>query len=339
MMALHEPITTVNNEEENQLVDVECSCDFLWSMAHAFCYVRLSEKVAENEYDLIDLYAARARRIAATYARFYLETEEGGEPSKKGRYYWMALGAFASKTVACLLDSFQVKSSYFVGEITYEGMQEIANGLARGNFWLFVDIAAWHWFYSNHTDDFRQGMVCELKRSATDLEPAMKQATYAMPWAERSLPKIKHFKPSDAIIKGFDLIIKAESAGPLKLGNTQLEGLLAIAEHEQGAVLQPLIYNDPAFNRWTKMERIWIVKLIAPTYQIVFNHACDTEDESVKSVAPDDLIVENYKSRMSWIRQAALLFHDLMQTQTDYMEGELNSIASWVDEADATWVY
>ena len=46
-------------------------------------------------------YAFVTRLLAAIYARFYLEQEEGGDPAKKGRFYWMALGTFASKTVAC----------------------------------------------------------------------------------------------------------------------------------------------------------------------------------------------------------------------------------------------
>ena len=29
--------------------------------------------------------------------------------AKLARYYWMALGAFASKTVACAIDSLQIK--------------------------------------------------------------------------------------------------------------------------------------------------------------------------------------------------------------------------------------
>jgi hypothetical protein len=52
--------------------------------------------------------AVRARRLAAIYARFYPELEDGGKPQWKGRFYWMALGAFASKTVACSLEMVRV---------------------------------------------------------------------------------------------------------------------------------------------------------------------------------------------------------------------------------------
>ena len=52
------------------------------------------------------------------------------------------------------------------------------------------------------------------------------------------------------------------------------------------------------------------------------------------SVAPDDTVLENFKSRMRWIEQAAQLFHKLMQRQSPHMESQLKTMASWVDHAD-----
>ena len=34
-----------------------------------------------------------------------------------------------------------------------------------------------------------------------------------------------------------------------------MDNLLAIADHEQGIILQPLIYEDPDFVRWLKVQR------------------------------------------------------------------------------------
>ena len=116
-MTIKQPVSATN-DTPGKVEKVVCDCDLLWSMAHQFTYLRLSDKIAENEYSLINLFSARAKRIAATYARFYLETEDGGDPDKVGRYYWMALGAFASKTVACLLDAWQLESMYLVGAKT-----------------------------------------------------------------------------------------------------------------------------------------------------------------------------------------------------------------------------
>jgi len=127
-MTTEEPINTVNDIPDKTHV-ITVGCGLLWSQAQQFAYLRLSDKTGDNEYEFIGLYAARARRIAATYARYYLETEDGGDTDKLGRYYWAALAAFASKTVSCILDSWQVQqvqSSYCYwhcesGYYQYEG--------------------------------------------------------------------------------------------------------------------------------------------------------------------------------------------------------------------------
>ncbi|WP_292951464.1 MULTISPECIES: hypothetical protein [unclassified Neptuniibacter] len=305
-MALDEPIRAVNDTPD-KVVDIVCDCDFLWSMAHVFCYKRLSEEVNDNEYNFLDLYSARAKRIAATYARFYLETEENGEPAKRGRYYWMALGAFASKTVACLLDDPRVQTSYFVGYVggeEYLDHEDVANGLTKGNVWLFLDIAASHWFYNTYPDEFRQGMYCETKRNADTLEKPIKEVTNQIPWAQEVLPKINNFQPSAKIMQGFTHIQNIEgllegSAKKEKIQSEQWESLLKIAEHEQYAILQKVIYNDPEFSYWAEFERHPLVpSFMSPTYQLVFNHQCTIDDSELKSVAPDDLIVEDYRNRM-----------------------------------------
>jgi hypothetical protein len=54
----------------------------------------------------------------------------------------------------------------------------------------------------------------------------------------------------------------------------------------------------------------------------------------LKSVAPEDTKLENLKSRMDWITQAADLFHQLMREKRSYMEGELATMAGWVSMAD-----
>lgn len=105
------------NEKLGSYVEVIADCQTRWGAAHQFAYMRLGENLDKQTltFDLLDCYYTRARRIAATYARFYLETEDGCDQAKKGRFYWMALGAFASKTVSCLLGSWQIKRTFDTG--------------------------------------------------------------------------------------------------------------------------------------------------------------------------------------------------------------------------------
>lgn len=331
-MAIKQPVTS-KNDKTSKVEKVICDCGLLWSLAHQFTYLRLSDKTGENEYKLIDLFEARAKRIAATYARFYLETEEGGDADKVGRYYWMALGAFASKTVACLLDTIRLN-------VMYVGSKTIPRGLGQGNLWLYTDIAASHWLYNNHPENFQKGMMCGQNRDVNNLEDSVKTITYDLPWASKSIGKINNFKPSKHIIKGFKLVKKVEDEWNLKARSKhQLAQLIAIAEHEQGAILQPLIYENPDFAWWAEKQRsIWI-KWMSPTYQLTFTHACEIDDPELKSVAPDDLIVEDLQSRMFWITKAAKKFHGLMLTRNNYMTQELKTMAGWVNSPDADLVY
>lgn len=110
--------------------------------------------------------------------------------------------------------------------------------------------------------------------------------------------------------------------------------LLAIAEHEQKIVLQPLIYEDEGFAWWLRQQRKAWVKWASPTLQLVFAAACDTDDPELKSVAPDDMVLEDFKSRFFWIEKAANKYHGLMQKRQLDMEAELQIIASWIDIND-----
>ena len=72
-----------------------------------------------------------------------------------------------------------------------------------------------------------------------------------------------------------------------------------------------------------------LTKTILPPLELVFAAACKTKDPKLKSVAPKDTVLENANSRMQWIKKAADKFHGLMETQAEYMDQQLRSIASW----------
>lgn len=111
---------------------------------------------------------------------------------------------------------------------------------------------------------------------------------------------------------------------------------MAIAQHEQGKVLQPLIYEDKDFAFWVETQRYKSVSWASPALEIAFTSACKTDDPTLVSTAPNDTKLENYKSRMFWIAAVAKDFHKLMQEQTAYMESELRKMAEWVDMPDGS---
>lgn len=317
--------TSTTNQNQNSCTTVDFDCDHMWSMAQQFVYARLCDKKEANKIVLNPTYSVRAKRIAATYARFYLETEVGGNPKLKGRYYWMAYGAFASKTVACSLDDNRVVM-----------IDPVFKGLAKGNFWLFMDIAGWHWYWNNYKNSFN---TCQLQRGADKCVPEVKTVLAKMPWAADALPKISQFKPNPHIEKGMGKVQEFETASAKSRPNIQWEHLMAVADHEQGKVLQPLIYADPDFSKWLDRQRWPGVKQISPSLKLVFSHACNTHDSRLESIAPDEMKLENLVSRMKWIKSAAKQFHSLMQgtqqqSDSTYMEQELKIMAGWVNYKD-----
>ena len=319
---------TTTNSTPDSTAPSNYSCPEMWSIIQEHAYERLSKQNNNDELILIEDYAVRARRIAATYARFYLETERGGDPTKKGRYYWMALGAFASKTVACTLELKRVKTQGFLTDTVIEG-------LGKGNFWLFQDISAWHWYYSLYGDSFD---LCAPQRNVSICVPQVTACIEDLPWASDALPKINQLQITDYVKNGFAKVKEIETMdeGNKRRSDIQLEHLNDIANHEQLKILQPLIYDDPDFAAWVKKGRwpIFTVPHLTPELRLAFSSACDTEDTALKSIAPKDTKLENAKSRMLWIADAAKQFNKLMQTQTAYMEGELQTIASWYNMAD-----
>lgn len=335
-------VTTVEattNETPDSCVDVHCDCPTLWSMAQQFCYMRLCNRKSgtgtKDSYRLINSLTARARRIAATYARLYLELEEHGDPKKKGRYYWMALGAFASKTVACSLEDVRVDNAISA---------TVRAGLGKGNFWLFQDIAAWHWYHNFNPGSFDQ---CIGQRDTATYVSKVKAQVEKLPWVGEALSKINNLRAKDEVKEAFKqarMYALASDDGDRRAA--QFANLMALAEHEQGNILQPLIYDDKDFAWWIKVQRggegsgAWgrtvgvATSWMAPKLKVAFVSACDTDLPEFRNVAPEGTKMEDYQSRMFWVGDVAKSFHKLMGQYPGRMEAELSTMAGWVGLPD-----
>lgn len=317
--------TAITNTTPKSSVDVTCDCSTIWSLAQQFSTTRLAVETGEHKGELVEDYAVRARRIAATYARFYLEIEDGGSLEKLGRYYWMALGAFASKTVACALESVQIRLMTPV-------ISAVHDGLGKGNLWLFCDISGWHWYYNNFPDSFQK---CINERNALKYSAAVRNQMEELPWKAHALPAVKNFGASSEIKQGFELIRKLENiTEKMERQRLQFGSLMAIANHEQGVILQPLIYDDKLFATWVQRQRGKYMRRVSPDLELVFTHECTSKHSSVKSVAPLDTELENLSSRMTWIKSAAIQFHTLMTKREDFMHAALRVMSGWKDTPD-----
>ncbi len=226
-MSKADPVLARTNTTPDSCTVAKCDCNTMWSLTQQFSTVRLCVKTGKHKGKLITDYAVRARRIAATYARFYLETEEGGSPEFKGRYYWMAIGAFASKTVACTIEAWQVQTLDIVDSTTVEG-------LGKGNFWLFCDISGWHWYRNMYPGSFDQ---CSKARNTENYVREVKTQLRQLPWHAESLPKIRNLAASEHILKGFEKVSQFEKTKNRALRlRLQFANLMDLANHEQGAI-------------------------------------------------------------------------------------------------------
>jgi hypothetical protein len=189
-----------------------------------------------------------------------------------------------------------------------------------------------------------------------------------LPWASESLPKIGNLAiptgmHTDVLEKGMSLVndienLITENEKDPVIQKEQFKHLIEIAKHEQGNILQPLIYEDRAFkNNIIAMRRF---KWFSPEAELSFTAGYDPytqkqlndmqtglEEEEIVSKAKDEEYIqsldnlyeagteiEDYDSRMKWIERAAEKYHDLMIRHSNYMESELSTISSWVNESD-----
>ncbi|MBN9355548.1 MAG: hypothetical protein J0I15_03775 [Herbaspirillum huttiense] len=320
-MSEKDKVQSRTNNTEGSCKELRCDCDTMWSLVQQKCTMRMCQLRGARTGSLLEKFNVRARRISATYARFYLELEEGCNEELKGRFYWMALGAFASKTVACSLELLRVQM-----------LPSVFDGLGKGNFWLFQDIAGWHWYYTLYRNSVNP--CFEARDASSYLHPVQLQVA-KYPWKDKALKKIKNMRISAHIKLAFQKVEEFESeTNVLKKASIQLANLMAVADHEQREILQPLIYDERCFSGWVAAQRsIWL-NWASPKLSLVFSSACDTREAHLESLASDDTVLEDVESRMIWIKRAADSFHSLMQNKSHYIEAELLSMAGWVTMED-----
>ncbi len=289
----------------------------------------------------------------------FLEDFHLGEKDKVGRFYWTGLGAFAAKQVSANLESWQVDK--------VPGMGIVHEGLGKGNLWIYNDLLTWCYGYAADPAAFQ---ACAKQRDSRQYHPTVQKNLMRQQWASDVVPKCPvineasasmdeagsgkflgpdaenpgYFKWTPRVSMGFDLVKQwEETANEKKKAAFAFNHLWVMAQHEQGEVLQGLIYNDKAFISKLKFQRTmddatssdkwWAAPARAfhaliPPLQLSFTAQDETSDMQYRSNAPKELILEDYAQRMAWIKDPGKLFHFLMQKQRTYMQSELKTIAA-----------
>ena len=371
--------TSQTNQTPKSCHSEKCTCNTFWSILQQTSYIKLSNKTGNNQYRLEEWYEQRARRIAAIYARIYLEMEKelGGNPNLKGRFYWMGLGAFASKTVAATLNSWVTTTGLWAARFQnvsknlpkwaagYHDAAKSAHIFAKGNLWLFMDVAPWHWAWALSPGSFEQ---CKASRNASNYVAPVKKALNALPWASTALPGVKGFKLTDEIQEAFKKLPLIENLKPnsKEALRYQIHHLKLIAVQEQKNILQSICWNHPWMRAGAEVQRqVDIPKTFIrfhssyeeEPYAVYLrrlkesggSHAVESykrngillpQAERVKyrlkedpfSYSPYNMKAEEYDSRMKWILDVADKYHNLMSDpkSREYIERHLQTIAGWI---------
>ena len=307
--------------------------------------------VRKNLYKLEPGYEARARRIASVYAKIYLEQENHGDKQLIGRYYWMGLGAFASKTVAAVFKHGLTAWGYKWMPLSV--IRDPVHSFAKGNLWLFMDIAPWHYAWSMSSASFNQ---CRTQRDVSKFTH-IKEEVRNIPWSS-CLPIIKHLQSTPEITQAFEYLPKIENVFKRKNESRQdrfklssknlLKHLMSIAVQEQRNILQELVWKDWKVQAQATLQSY--TKLPDSTLVLSSDYGVDTvkpdkngnykgRHAGVINQLPESVYIEplphtrvqNYDSRMEWIQKAAEKYHLLMLSNKGrpFLEKELAIIAGW----------
>lgn len=388
------------NPESNTCIDAHCDCKYIWSLAQQFAMAQLdartpilkdgtpdyrfsSHTIEETSIEPGDAifvgtkyfhYAARAHRVASSYARMFLERFHLGDESKIGRFYWTGLGAFAAKQVAFNIEAWQVEYNPFMGAVH--------DGLGKGNLWIYNDLLPWCYGYAADPEAFEK---CAQERDSRRFHETVKNNLMRQQWAKDVVAKCpvvnepsKNYGneggPGDAgsgrpigkdvdnpgylqwtprVSIAFDFVKKWEDATDKKRRESHaFNHLWVMAQHEQGEILQSLIYNDQTFvdmldaqrklDKTTTVdksdyEKWWASPLrrlhaMIPPLQLSFSAEEYTMNNQFRSDAkkdgPREMKLEDYVDRMAWIRKTGEIFHYLILKKKTYMINELDKIAA-----------
>lgn len=353
------------NTVKNSCTTKTMPCSYTWSIAQYQCFEKLTTN-ADKKSSTIHLKVvqdgeARARRIAAVYAKFYLEhSDVNGNTRYKGRHFWMGLGAFASKTVADALGHWSSAADGGVLGVVYN--------FKLGNFWLYQDIAGWHFEYNQCSTNFN---TCINQRNTNHYIPEVKEMVYDSHGAYDVLPKIRNLGASQYIKPAFDATKEFEKLSyknETERRKNQKTNLMQLANHEQREVLQKIIYQKTNFKiglflaetfRGLTVTKASLIKSSAdprgavpitampvlltlpsnfkvdiPELQMVYTSAADTNDPDLKNVAPSDIELADITKRMDWIEDVAEQFIKLMNNDSTRVkvEREMVKIAGWINK-------
>lgn len=319
------------NTVKNSCTTKTMPCSYTWSIAQSQCFEKLTtssdKKSSTIHLKVVQDGEARARRIVAVYAKFYLEhSDVNSDTQFKGRHFWMGLGAFASKTVADALGHWSSAAD--------DGVLGVVYNFKLGNFWLYQDIAGWHFEYNQCSTNFS---TCINQRNTSNYIPEIKTMVYDSHGAYDVLPKIRNLGASQYIKPAFNATKEFEKLPSTDREQRKVEqktNLMQLANHEQREVLQKTIYQKSGFKAGLWLAEVGRGKAPISEIQMVYTSKAATDDLDFKNVAPSDIELADITKRMKWITSVHKQYIKLMNNDSTRakVEREMVKIAGWINK-------
>ena len=142
------------------------------------------------------------------------------------------------------------------------------------------------------------------------------------------MPVINNLQVTEYIKQAFALTKQLEAMpNNSRKRAVQLTSLIAIADHEQRKILQPLIYESYAFQLTLDAQALAEGLPLVPLRAAAFSTACDIENTELRVQMTDsDLYKET--DRMKFIERIANKYHVLMGNRSLNMEDAIATIAT-----------
>ena len=112
----------------------------------------------------------------------------------------------------------------------------------------------------------------------------------------------------------------------------QFNSLMAMANHEQLNILQPLIYENTAFQAILYAQKKAEGLPFVPLRSVAFSTACDVKEPELREQMKEGDLYDA-QDRMKFIEKVAVKYHELMIFNEEYMESIITEISAWRDRA------
>ncbi|SFW89832.1 hypothetical protein SAMN03159505_05021 [Pseudomonas sp. NFACC10-1] len=103
---------------------------------------------------------------------------------------------------------------------------------------------------------------------------------------------------------------------------------MAIANHEQVKILQPLIYEDVVFRRLLDAQAVVEGNWGVPRRLAALSTACETNTKVLDKVMTKGELYDKI-DRMVFITETANSYHEKMFSSASYMTSAISTISTW----------